>query len=350
MTRNNGLGVFTEVPGSPFNMPGSTNARGVAAGDLTGDGKLDVAVAHPGNRRVSVLAGNGAGGFAPAPGSPYSTEPVESPAGIAIGDFDRDLHPDLAIVHNENAARMSVLINDGSGRATFAGTDFGTGPVTPRMRTVTVANPGTGVLRVNGVGKPGDGYEVAADRCTGRTVVTGGACGIDVRFTGTRPRRAVSPLTIATQDGSFATTLNAVTRAPLLTRVGLSRKRFLVGKGRRRGTRVRFTLSEAVGVRIGFERAAAGRRSKGKCRKPTRRLIRARAKRCTRYVATKLVIRRNGKAGANSVAFTGKVGKRRLRPGAHRVVVVARDVRGNASNVARVGFTVRKPPAKRIRG
>ena len=344
MTRNNGVGVFAEVPGSPFPMTGATNARGVAAGDLTGDGRLDVAVAHPGNRRVSVLAGNGAGGFAPAPGSPYSTEPIEQPAGVAIGDFDRDFHPDLAIAHNENAARMSVLINDGRGQAAFTGTDFGTGPVN--------------AARAHGDGlEPGDWRAAGERRRATRVTATrwrptaaragasspGAPAAIDVRFTGTRPRRATAPLTIATQEGSFATTLNAVTRAPLLTRVGLSRKRFLVGKGRGRGTRVRFTLSEAVGVRIGFERAAAGRRSRGKCRKPTRRLIRARAKRCTRYVKTKLVIRRNGKAGANSVAFTGKVGKRRLRPEAHRAVVVARDVRGNASNVARVRFTVRRP-------
>ena len=62
---------------------------------------------------------------------------------------------------------------------------------------------------------------------------------------------------------------------------------------------------------------------------------------CARYVS-RGSIRRSAKTGANAVAFTGRVGKRALALGAHRVAVTARDGTGPNSPVARASFVIVK--------
>ena len=105
----------------------------------------------------------------------------------------------------------------------------------------------------------------------------------------------------------------------------------------RRGTAFRFRLSEAASVRIAIERARAGRRARGRCRKPSRRL-RARP-RCTRWVRQG-ALRRSGGAGANRVPFSGRLGRRSIGLGRRRAVLVATDASGNASRAKRMGFRV----------
>jgi hypothetical protein len=71
---------------------------------------------------------------------------------------------------------------------------------------------------------------------------------------------------------------------------------------------------------IRIDRASPGRRSGKRCVKPAKRL--ARHKRCTRFVG-KGRLTRTGKAGANRVAFSGRLGRRALAPGSYRVTFVA---------------------------
>src|SRR5262249_43202605 len=66
---NNGSGAFGAATTYPTGAPGS-NAYDIEAGDLNGDGKLDLAVANyngnGGGNLLSVLKGNGNGTFSPA--------------------------------------------------------------------------------------------------------------------------------------------------------------------------------------------------------------------------------------------------------------------------------------------
>jgi hypothetical protein len=72
----------------------------LVAGDFTGDGHLDLAVANPGSDDVSVLFGNGDGTFQPAVQYPVG----RFPNAVVAGDFTGDGHLDLAVAcyGNEN--------------------------------------------------------------------------------------------------------------------------------------------------------------------------------------------------------------------------------------------------------
>jgi uncharacterized repeat protein (TIGR01451 family) len=91
---------------------GATPAA-MAAGDLNGDGKLDLAVANATSNTISVLLGNGSGAFAAA----VAYGAGASPAAVAIGDVNRDGKPDLAVA-NDGAGTVSILL--GAGDGTFA--------------------------------------------------------------------------------------------------------------------------------------------------------------------------------------------------------------------------------------
>lgn len=118
----------------------------------------------------------------------------------------------------------------------------------------------------------------------------------------------------------------------------------LLSRLAREKTGFRATLSEAARLTITISRRDAGRRAGKACRKPTRKL--RRAKRCTRLTRIG-AIAAAGRQGANAIAFTNKVGKKRLKPGSYRASFVARDAAGNASAAKAVTFTV--PKAKRPR-
>jgi streptogramin lyase len=102
----------------------------------------------------------------------------------------------------------------------------------------------------------------------------------------------------------------------------------VVAKKAARGTTLRFTLSETASTVLSIERAAPGRRLRGTCRKPTRQSRKGR--KCTRYLKVG-TLTRPGQTGPNAVLFTGRIGRRALRPGGYRVVATARDAAGNVT-------------------
>jgi Tol biopolymer transport system component len=135
---------------------------------------------------------------------------------------------------------------------------------------------------------------------------------------------------------------------PVITNASLRFKTFgvarrptaLSGQRRRRaprGTRIRFTLSEQAKVRIAVERRGTGlrRRRAGRVRCVRARrpaVLRApRRARCALFRRVGTFTRRNRPAGRNSVAFSGRLGRRALRRGRHRFVLSATDAAGNPS-------------------
>ena len=106
-----------------------------------------------------------------------------------------------------------------------------------------------------------------------------------------------------------------------------------------RGSRFKFELSEAAQVQILVERVRPGRRVRGVCRRPTRK--NRDRKRCKRYVRAG-TLSFAGVAGPNSRAFSGRFGRRALKPGRYRATLTATDQVGNVSAVNRTTFRIVK--------
>jgi len=102
------------------------------------------------------------------------------------------------------------------------------------------------------------------------------------------------------------------------------------------GTSFRFTLDRAAQVRFTFSQIVSGRRVDGRCVKATKN---NRAKRrCDRYQASG-TLSVAGKAGANTIAFSGKLRGRTLPPGSYRVLVTA-TADGKTSAAGSAQFTI----------
>ena len=119
----NGSGGLNTATGSPISV--GTDPYSVAMGDFNGDGKQDLAVTNINSKNVTILLGNGNGTFSPAAGSPVGVGTrIYS---IAASDFNGDNHQDLAVTHPDSS-NVTILLGNGSGGFSFApGSPFGGG-------------------------------------------------------------------------------------------------------------------------------------------------------------------------------------------------------------------------------
>ncbi len=113
-----GKGGFTQETGSPFSLPSAVAGPvAMTASDFNVDGKVDLAVVNQTTGDVSILLGNGDGTFAEANGSPIAVGKL--PVRIAAGDLNGDARPDLAVL-NQSDNSVSVLLNNGDATFTAA--------------------------------------------------------------------------------------------------------------------------------------------------------------------------------------------------------------------------------------
>jgi len=119
-----GAGHFAPAPGSPF--PCGPGPNDIAIADMNGDENPDLVIANTGTPYITILLGDGKGGFAPAPHSPFATESYPHVHGVAAADFMGNGKPGVVTDswgHNE----ILFLPGDGQGNLITPGRRFHTG-------------------------------------------------------------------------------------------------------------------------------------------------------------------------------------------------------------------------------
>ena len=248
--------------------------------------------------------------------------------------------------------------------STFAGWSgggcSGTGPCTVMMssaQTVTaVFVPTTHALTVSRAGAGSGSVAGTALSCPGscsaryatRTLVTliatpalssvftgwsGGGC------SGTGP----CAVTLSSDQSVTAT----FTPIPSITAFKLTNTRFTVGPRATaimarnpkipRGSAFLYTLSQASTATIVIQRQTPGRLVGKKCIRPTK--ANAKKKRCT--ITTRVgTLNRKSKTGRNTIAFSGRIGRKALTPASYHATITARTGTGPTSKPRSATFTI----------
>lgn len=124
--RTNSVTILKNTPASGNFVQPSTSPEitgnapsAVSAADLDGDGDTDLVIANSSDDTVSILRNNGGANFVEAPFSPKQVG--DFPFSLTLGDFDGDADPDLAVA-NEFDDNVSVFRNPGTGNFAELGT------------------------------------------------------------------------------------------------------------------------------------------------------------------------------------------------------------------------------------
>ncbi|MEA2348970.1 MAG: hypothetical protein QOG62_2757, partial [Thermoleophilaceae bacterium] len=148
----NGAGGFTSATATNISLPTNANPFGIVTGKFDSDANVDIAVAEPGTSgspaaNITVFKGNGLGGF---PTTQVTPTGAVLPAGLETVDIDGDTKLDIIAANSSATGGVSVLKGTGVVGGFGAPTTFSVGDV----GTIEVA-----VKDFDGDGK----FDVAAD-------------------------------------------------------------------------------------------------------------------------------------------------------------------------------------------
>ncbi len=162
-----------------FKFPVQSRPLDVALSDFNGDGFLDIAAVNEVSDSVSILLGNGDGTFQAAINSPTGNNPTD----LVAGDWNGDGNPDLAVLTGPTGALMAVLIGLGNGSFAAPAFYFTNSPDGENLVSADfnadgvpdLAFVGTGVVTVmlgvgNGTFQPAQAYAVIE---SGTSLVSG---------------------------------------------------------------------------------------------------------------------------------------------------------------------------------
>src|SRR6266850_3555570 len=112
----NGTGGFSTAT----NISGGRNPTFVESGDLNGDGNADLILTNETNTQgeLTIFLGNGMGGFAIQPPVFLINGTQNRTTAVAVADVNSDSKADL-VVTSATFNAVSVLLGDGTGKVTF---------------------------------------------------------------------------------------------------------------------------------------------------------------------------------------------------------------------------------------
>ena len=140
-------GGFAAGPGSPIAV--GAGPSGAAVADLNGDGRLDLAVANFVGASVSVLLGAPGGGFTLENGQALALPGRAS--GIAAGDLNGDGRPDLAVALNDSD-QVAVLVRNAADDGFTLQQTYATGAQPGPIAIADVNGDGLDDIAVAGTG------------------------------------------------------------------------------------------------------------------------------------------------------------------------------------------------------
>ncbi|HLM55630.1 MAG TPA: Calx-beta domain-containing protein [Pyrinomonadaceae bacterium] len=154
-------------------------------GDLNGDGKLDLVTANLTGQSISSLLGDGAGGFSPAPGSPFSVDGALSHA--ALADFNSDGKLDVATI-----STTGTYVLPGNGAGGFTGSFDSASKIAPLGGWAVLATDLSGDGKADiGISSFGSGFV---------RLLGDGAGGFGAAFSSGEPRGSVDMMALAVGD------------------------------------------------------------------------------------------------------------------------------------------------------
>src|SRR6202158_495238 len=144
----NGDGTFREAAGSPY--PVGKNPSSVVVADFNGDGNADFAVANKDDNTISVLKGDGKGGFVEFPRSPFaltntSAVSEKGPLAMVTANFrgarnstTNSPEVDLAVV-NQSTNNVAILLGSVDANSNISFTEAPNSPITVGKSPVAIA-------------------------------------------------------------------------------------------------------------------------------------------------------------------------------------------------------------------
>src|SRR5438874_5598296 len=134
-----GLGAF-HFPTPPCELDGDGEPVRLLLRDFNNDGKLDIFVNAPDDNKVVLYFGDGKGNF---PGPDLEIEGVQQPYGMDAGDLNGDGNLDAAVCglnRNPGGSVITVMLGDGAGG--FTNSTFSVGDLPSSCKIADMNNDG----------------------------------------------------------------------------------------------------------------------------------------------------------------------------------------------------------------
>ena len=116
-----GKGHFAAALTSPVRC--NANPNDIAVADMNADGHPDLVIANTQTPYITVLLGDGKGGFTPASHSPFATKSFPHPHGVVVGDFAGNGKPSV-VTDSWGHNQILLLASDGKGNLILPGRFF----------------------------------------------------------------------------------------------------------------------------------------------------------------------------------------------------------------------------------